>query len=220
MTTVNKRLTLHMLQDGLPIEGYKPKLVNFKIHNKSKTLESIQPIQTGIVLGSPGGIHFEIKGVNSKVWAVGQLDGKIHKMHPQDPSKFQLQPFMLRERLLGYIDEGDIEAKDLEIPEYLDKSNPPRERHIMEEPQHITIDIGKMFTDKENVNHPSHYNQYPIEVIDMMVGIWGKEKVIEFCYMNAFKYRMRLGLKDDINQDLAKEIWYLNKAKTLKDELN
>ena len=70
---------------------------------------------------------------------------------------------------------------------------------------------------KEHVNHPKHYNQYPIEVIDMMVSIWGKEKAIDFCLMNAFKYRMRLGHKDNIEQDIAKEQWYLDKATELKN---
>lgn len=73
----------------------------------------------------------------------------------------------------------------------------------------------KTSTDPEQVNHPSHYNSYPIEVIDMMIGIWGKEATKLFCEMNAFKYRMRLGLKDDMEQDLKKEQWYLNKAKEL-----
>ncbi len=72
-----------------------------------------------------------------------------------------------------------------------------------------------------NVNHPKHYNQYPIEVIDMMVAIWGKEKTATFCTMNAFKYRMRLGHKNDIQEDLAKEQWYLDKALQLMTiELN
>ena len=71
---------------------------------------------------------------------------------------------------------------------------------------------------KEAVNHPRHYNSYPIEVIDMMLSIWGKENTINFCLMNAFKYRMRLGLKDSIEQDLAKEQWYLNKANELSKE--
>ena len=72
---------------------------------------------------------------------------------------------------------------------------------------------------KEMVNHPSHYNQYPIEGIDMLIGIFGLEKTIDFCIMTAMKYRLRLGLKDDINQDLAKEKWYLDKAKELDDRL-
>lgn len=71
---------------------------------------------------------------------------------------------------------------------------------------------------KEAVEHPKHYNNYPIEVIDMMLSIWGKEKVIDFCLLSAFKYRMRLGLKDNIEQDLAKEQWYLNKIQELKEQ--
>lgn len=67
----------------------------------------------------------------------------------------------------------------------------------------------------EKINHPSHYNNYPVEVIDMMISIWGKENVRNYCILNAFKYRMRAGKKDDIDQDLAKENWYLNKANEL-----
>ena len=70
---------------------------------------------------------------------------------------------------------------------------------------------------KENrVYHPSHYNQYPIETIDMMVKIWGVEKVMDFCLLNAFKYRMRVGLKENIEEDLAKEAWYLDMFRSLK----
>ena len=69
---------------------------------------------------------------------------------------------------------------------------------------------------KEMVNHPSHYNQYPKETIDMMVDIFGKEATRQWCVMAAFKYRMRMGLKDDIQQDFKKEQWYLNKAKELE----
>ena len=71
----------------------------------------------------------------------------------------------------------------------------------------------------EQVNHPKHYNHYPIEVIDMMISIWGLSKAIDFCYMNAFKYRMRLGLKnpDHFQEDRDKEEWYLKKAKELEN---
>ena len=71
---------------------------------------------------------------------------------------------------------------------------------------------------KNKVNHPPHYNQYPIETIDMMISIFGVDKTIDFCIMNAYKYRMRLGLKDNIEQDLAKEKWYLDKAQELKNK--
>lgn len=76
----------------------------------------------------------------------------------------------------------------------------------------------KNLTEYENVNHPQHYNNYSKEVIDMMVDIFGREDTIKFCEMNAFKYRMRMGTKpgNDINQDLEKEKWYLNKADELR----
>lgn len=60
-----------------------------------------------------------------------------------------------------------------------------------------------------------HYNQYPIETIDMMISVFGKDKVKTFCLINAFKYRMRMGYKDDITKDFNKEQWYLNKVKEL-----
>jgi hypothetical protein len=63
-----------------------------------------------------------------------------------------------------------------------------------------------------------HYNQYPIETIDMMIAIWGAEKTAIFCELNAFKYRMRLGHKNSIPDDLAKENYYLTKMAELRNE--
>jgi hypothetical protein len=70
----------------------------------------------------------------------------------------------------------------------------------------------------EHVNHPSHYNTFGKEVIDMMIDIWGVENTIIFCEMNAFKYKMRMGDKPNqpLEQDLKKANWYLDKAKELK----
>lgn len=70
----------------------------------------------------------------------------------------------------------------------------------------------------EMVNHPSHYNNYSMEVIDMMRYIWGAENTALWCEMTAFKYRMRMGTKPEnpIQQDLEKEAWYLKKAKELR----
>lgn len=70
---------------------------------------------------------------------------------------------------------------------------------------------------KEQVNHPSHYNNYSVEVLEMMRRIYGDEKVAIFCELNAFKYRMRMGTKDDndIKQDFDKEQFYLNYKKKL-----
>ena len=63
-----------------------------------------------------------------------------------------------------------------------------------------------------------HYNLYPIETIDMMLSVFGREAVANFCLINAFKYRMRLGLKDDTQEDLKKEQWYLNLYKDLLND--
>lgn len=71
----------------------------------------------------------------------------------------------------------------------------------------------------EQVNHPSHYNKYSIEVIEMMRRIYGDTNTALFCEMNAFKYRMRMGNKPEnpIQQDLDKEAWYLNKAREIME---
>ena len=53
------------------------------------------------------------------------------------------------------------------------------------------------------------------ELAKRAIEILGEEKIREFCVMNAFKYRMRAGLKGGAKQDFAKETWYLNKAKEL-----
>ena len=70
----------------------------------------------------------------------------------------------------------------------------------------------------EHVNHPSHYNNYSVEVIDMMESIYGTEAMAKWCEMTAFKYRMRMGTKPDnsIEQDLKKERWYLDKYEEFK----
>lgn len=57
-----------------------------------------------------------------------------------------------------------------------------------------------------------------METIDMMIQLFGKDRVADFCEINAFKYRMRLGMKDDIQQDFKKEQWYLNKMRELRNE--
>ena len=73
-------------------------------------------------------------------------------------------------------------------------------------------------TENYDYINPDHYRQNSIEVWEMMVKIWGTEKFIAYCEMNAFKYRMRAGTKPEqpIERDLAKAKWYENKAKELK----
>ena len=68
------------------------------------------------------------------------------------------------------------------------------------------------------VNHPSHYNNYDVEAIEMIRRIWGDAATALWCEITAFKYRMRLGEKpkNPIEQDLEKEKWYLNKYRDIK----
>lgn len=68
---------------------------------------------------------------------------------------------------------------------------------------------------ENNAINPSHYKQYPVETIEMMRRIWGDDVTAQWCIMTAFKYRMRMGHKDDIQQELNKEAWYLGKAAEL-----
>ena len=66
--------------------------------------------------------------------------------------------------------------------------------------------------------NPAHYQEFSVEVIDMMAAIWGKETAATHCEMCAFKYRMRLGSKPNqsIEDELGKINWYMEKAKELR----
>lgn len=77
--------------------------------------------------------------------------------------------------------------------------------------------IRRLISPVEMVDHPSHYNSGGIECIDAMLAAFGKEEVIAFCKLNAFKYVWRSGKKDgnSVPQDLAKAEWYMGKAKEL-----
>ena len=73
-----------------------------------------------------------------------------------------------------------------------------------------------MIDDKNtNVDHPSHYNQGKIEVIDYIL-----DQDLGFCLGNAVKYISRAGKKQDFAgqdqkektiEDLSKAIWYIKK---------
>lgn len=58
------------------------------------------------------------------------------------------------------------------------------------------------------VNHPSHYTDGKIEVIDYI-----KDKGFGFCLGNAVKYISRAGKKDPEKEieDLRKAAWYINR---------
>ena len=122
---------------------------------------------------------------------------------------------------------GNIKVnKDKELIDKMDRSLSGNKTVAPEKAKPLSEIISGIQTAKlipeqkyEMVNHPSHYNNYDVEVVDMMERIWGKEATANWCKMTAFKYRMRMGTKpgSTVHEDLQKEAWYLNKAKELSE---
>tara|TARA_R110002012_G_C11222478_1_gene562870 strand:+ start:87 stop:431 length:345 start_codon:yes stop_codon:yes gene_type:complete len=79
-----------------------------------------------------------------------------------------------------------------------------RKKLIDIKPEEIDVESKKFNDDRYQNGKASHYNKTSIEVFDMMKRIWGVENFKIFCEMNAFKYRMRIGYKDDPNLELQK----------------
>ena len=67
----------------------------------------------------------------------------------------------------------------------------------------------------DNVNHPAHYTDGKIEVIDFI-----EDKKLGYHLGNAVKYISRAGKKDPDKyiEDLQKAIWYLNREITRKTQ--
>lgn len=66
------------------------------------------------------------------------------------------------------------------------------------------------------VHEPNHYKHGSFEVIDEMVIVFGIENTIQFCRMNAWKYRARAPFKGNMEQDMAKANCYLEMAADLE----
>lgn len=72
----------------------------------------------------------------------------------------------------------------------------------------------KALKNDDAVNHPAHYADSKIEVIDYI-----EDKNLGFCLGNAIKYISRAGKKKDNGrdaidkeiEDLKKAIWYINR---------
>jgi len=61
---------------------------------------------------------------------------------------------------------------------------------------------------KEQVNHPDHYNQGKIEVIDYIEDLGMGD---DFCAGNAIKYISRYKYKGKPLEDLKKAKWYIER---------
>ena len=68
--------------------------------------------------------------------------------------------------------------------------------------------MGNINNTGDMVNHPSHYTDGNIEVIDYI-----EDKRLGYCLGNAIKYISRAGKKnkDKEIEDLQKAVWYLNR---------
>lgn len=82
-------------------------------------------------------------------------------------------------------------------------------------------ELTKLEQDYEYVKHPSHYNHYYLEVIDILERLYGTEDAATWCEMTAMKYRLRMGTKpgEPIERDIEKERWYLNKRDELQEKM-
>ena len=65
----------------------------------------------------------------------------------------------------------------------------------------------------DDINHPSHYTQGNIEVIDYI-----EDKKLGYRLGNVVKYVSRAGHKDDAIKDLKKARWYLNREIAKREE--
>ena len=59
-------------------------------------------------------------------------------------------------------------------------------------------------SNNEKINHPSHYNNGTLEVIDVITD-WG----LDFVEGNIIKYIARSKYKNNTLEDLKKAKWYL-----------
>ena len=65
-----------------------------------------------------------------------------------------------------------------------------------------------MKENKENVNHPDHYQSCSIECIQNMMIAFGEDYTLMWCLITAYKYIYRYKFKNGI-EDLKKAEWYL-----------
>lgn len=96
-------------------------------------------------------------------------------------------------------------------------------------PEYNMLDNGQMsmFEMKEEislgdgghemiVDQPDHYKHATFEVIDEMVIAFGIDATINFCILNAWKYRARAPYKGNMKQDMEKADRYIQYAHDLQ----
>ena len=110
--------------------------------------------------------------------------------------------------------EQDIEVNesDLKTVEIKEKANTKETlQETLDEVKETlqkTLDKVKEPVENDNINHPSHYTDGNIEVMDFI-----EDKQLNFARGNVIKYVSRAGKKDPNKEleDLKKAMWYLNR---------
>lgn len=60
------------------------------------------------------------------------------------------------------------------------------------------------------VNSPKHYQIFPdTEAIEVIASVLTQQQFYGYCLGNTLKYRLRVGKKDDVLQELAKADKYI-----------
>lgn len=97
-----------------------------------------------------------------------------------------------------------------------------RLRHLRKVTNQHGIHLGEVIAAKspnsiikqhDDINHPSHYTQGDIEVIDYI-----EDKKLGYRLGNVVKYVSRAGHKDHAIKDLKKARWYLNREIAKREE--
>ncbi len=72
----------------------------------------------------------------------------------------------------------------------------------------------------EQIQHPNHYKLRKYECFDEMLALFGKEQLISFCRLSAYKYFYRAGNKpqNDKQTDIDKANFYIEYINKLISE--
>lgn len=89
----------------------------------------------------------------------------------------------------------------------------PRAKQVVtSEVQATDNNANKNEVVEDVVREPQHYQHGIFEVIDEMIIVFGVEATMQFCRMNAWKYRARAPYKGKMEQDMDKANRYLEMA--------
>lgn len=105
---------------------------------------------------------------------------------------------------MGYIARANVESENEDEPEFVRSSTT----------YSVKMPSGKEVSDKDMVNHPSHYNQGKFETIDIIEDIVrGYDDPVEaYLVGTTLKYLARAPFKGAKKQDLEKAEFYLKRA--------